>query len=86
MTRFVAPKGMKELGVDTPRGTKVLKRDKDGTFHVSDPKLAKKLKQEGLGVAGVAPVTSLEGVGYNCKKCGFGSYFKKCSRCGEING
>lgn len=86
MTRFIAPKGMKELGINTSRGTKVLKQDKDGTFHVTNPKLAKKLREEGLGVAGVAPVTSLEGVGYNCKKCGFGSYFKQCSRCGELNG
>ena len=45
----------------------------------------KKLKQEGLGVAGTAPSTSMVGVGYNCKSCGFGSFFKKCSRCGAEN-
>lgn len=86
MTRFIPPKGMKSLGVTDARGnTHTLKQNKDGTFHVSDPKLAKKLKQEGLGVAGVAPTTSMVGIGYNCKSCGFGSFFKKCSRCGAEN-
>ena len=79
---------MKSLSVTDSKGRKrVLKPHRDGTFHVTDPKLAKKLKDEGLGVAGVAtPLENIHAVGYTCSKCGFGSYFKKCSRCGEING
>jgi hypothetical protein len=87
MTRFVGSSGMKSIGIETSRGTKTIRPNRDGTFTVNDPKLAKKLKAEGLGVVGIAPVTkeSLLG-GYDCKKCGFGSFFKKCSRCGELNG
>ena len=86
MTRFIPPKGMKSLGVTDARGnTHTLKQNKDGTFHVSDPKLAKKLKQEGLGEA-TASGSYRQDVGYTCNKCGFGSFFKQCSKCGEING
>jgi hypothetical protein len=86
MTRMIPPKGMKELGVQTSRGTRVLKAGKDGLFHVNDPKLARKLKSEGLGEASVAGViTNPSQVGYTCKACGFGSFFRKCGKCGEIN-
>lgn len=79
---------MKSLSVTDSKGRKhVLNQSKDGTFNVSDPKLSKKLKQEGLGVAGVAtPLDNPNAVGFTCSKCGFGSFFKKCSKCGEING
>ena len=84
MTKFIGPKGMRELSVQTSRGERVLKAGKDGMFNVTDPKLAKKLKQEGLGVASASGVTDASG--FPCKSCGFGSFFKKCSKCGEING
>jgi hypothetical protein len=84
MTKFIGPKGMRELAVNTPRGERVLKAGKDGMFNITDPKLAKKLKKEGLGVASASGVVN-PNVGYSCKKCGFGSFFKKCSKCGEIN-
>ena len=87
MTKFIGPKGMQSLSVTTPRGKRVLNRGKDGLFEVNDPKLQKKLKQEGLGVASASGVLEHPSeVGYNCKKCGFGSFFVKCSKCGEING
>lgn len=76
---------MKSLSVETERGTSVLKPNRDGTFHVSDPKLAKKLKQEGLGIAGVAPAGYRTKSDFTCKACGFASLFKKCGKCGEIN-
>ena len=83
---MIPPKGMRELAVETSRGTRVLKAGKDGLFHVNDPKLAKKLKQEGLGVAVTAGVlTNASAIGYTCSKCGFGSFFKKCGKCGELN-
>jgi hypothetical protein len=84
MTKIMGPKGMRQLSVQTKDGERVLNAGRDGMFNVSDPKLIKKLKAEGLGEASVSGVTTA--AGYPCKACGFGSFFKKCSRCGEING
>ena len=85
MARMIAPKGMNSLSVTDSKGReRVLNRDKDGTFHINNPKLVKKLKDEGLGVAGIAPANHVEG--FTCVQCGFGSYFRKCSRCGHTNG
>lgn len=84
MSRMIGPKGMREISVTTKNGERVLRAGKDGMFHVNNPKLAKKLKEEGLGVASASGVAQTDG--YPCKSCGFGSFFKKCSRCGEING
>jgi hypothetical protein len=87
MAKFIGPKGMESLSVTTSRGKRVLNRGKDGLFEVNDPKLQKKLKQEGLGVASASGVLEKpSAVGFTCKKCGFGSFFKKCGKCGEING
>ena len=83
MGKIIGPQGMRELSVRTNRGERVLKAGKDGMFNVSDPKLIKKLKAEGLGEASLGGVT--KATGYPCKSCGFGSFFKKCSKCGEIN-
>lgn len=85
MSKIIGPKGMRELSVKTERGERVLRAGKDGMFNVSDPKLIKKLKAEGLGEASASG--AFGGInGYPCKKCGFGSFFKQCSKCGEING
>lgn len=84
MTKIIGPKGMRELSVKTKHGERVLKAGKDGLFEVNNPKLVKKLKAEGLGEASLGGVTTAKG--FPCKACGFGSYFKKCSKCGEING
>ena len=85
MTKMIGPQGMREIGVNTRRGRKVIKAGKDGLFDVGDnTKLAKKLKDEGLGVANVGGVA--RGAGFPCSKCGFSSWFKQCSRCGETNG
>ena len=83
MTRIIPPKGLKEIGVQTKRGTKVLRTGSDGLFHVENPKLAKKLQEEGLGLASASGV--IRGEGFPCSQCGFGSWFKKCSRCGHEN-
>jgi hypothetical protein len=84
LAKLIGPKGMRELSVKTKDGERVLRAGKDGMFHVNDPKLARTLKKEGLGEASASGVTTAEG--YPCKACGFGSFFKKCSKCGEING
>jgi hypothetical protein len=83
MARFIPPQGLKEIGVKTKRGTKVIKTGSDGLFHVDNPKLERKLKEEGLGIASASGV--IVGEGFPCVECGFGSGFKKCSRCGHEN-
>ena len=85
MSKIIGPKGMRELSVQTKNGERVLRAGKDGMFNVSDPKLVKKLKAEGLGEAS-ASGSFHNANGFTCKKCGFGSFFKQCSKCGEING
>ena len=83
---MIGPKGMRELGINTSRGERVLKAGKDGLFNITDLKLIKKLKAEGLGVASASGVLENPSqVGYSCNKCGFGSFFKKCGKCGETN-
>lgn len=84
MAKFMGPQGMREISVKTKHGEKVLKAGKDGMFNVNNPKLAKQLKAEGLGVASTGGVANTNG--FPCKKCGFGSFFAKCGRCGEVNG
>jgi hypothetical protein len=84
MARMIAPTGMNTLSVTDARGKeRVLAKNKDGTFHVNDRKLAKKLRQEGLGVAGLT--TATRATGFICDECGFGGFFRKCGRCGHEN-
>jgi hypothetical protein len=83
MTRMIPPKGLKEIAVKTERGTKLYKADRSGIIRVDNPNHAKQMKDEGLGVGSVAGVTSAEG--FPCRECGFGSFFKKCSKCGHVN-
>jgi hypothetical protein len=81
MTKMIPPKGMTSLSIDTPRGQKSKWVGKDGLLEINDPKLVKKLKQEGLGVASASGViANSSAVGSDCKACGFGSFFKKCSK------
>ena len=85
MTKMIPPQGLREVSVKTERGTKVYRADKSGLINVDNPKHAAQMKAEGLGQAGLGGVPK-GNVGYPCKACGFGSFFKQCSRCGEING
>jgi hypothetical protein len=84
MGKMIGPKGMKELSITTRHGERVLKAGRDGLFEINNPKLRRKLKEEGMGEASASGVADTDG--YPCQKCGFGSFFKKCSKCGEING
>ena len=87
MTKMIPPKGMTSVSINTPQGKKSKFVGKDGLLSINDPKLVKQLQKEGLGVASASGVIkNSSAVGYNCSKCGFGSFFKKCSKCGEING
>lgn len=84
MPKMIPPQGLREVSVRTERGVKVYKADRSGLINVDNPKHAKQMKDEGLGVASLAG-TSATGQGYPCSECGFGSWFKKCSRCGHEN-
>jgi hypothetical protein len=83
MAKFIPPQGLREIGIRTSSGTKVIRTGKDGLFNVDNPKLERKLKEEGLGIASASGV--IVGEGFPCAECGFGSWFKKCSRCGHEN-
>lgn len=83
MPKMIPPQGLKEVAVRTERGTKVYKAGKDGLINVPNLKHAKQMKDEGLGEASLMGVAI--GGGFPCLNCGFGSWFKKCSRCGHEN-
>jgi len=83
MSRIIPPTGLREIEVETRTGKRVIRAGKDGLFDVQDSKLAKQLKKEGLGEAGLNGFSTYGG--FPCGSCGFGSWFKKCSRCGQDN-
>ena len=83
MGKMIPPQGLREVSVKTERGTKVYRADRSGLINVDNPKHAAQMKAEGLGVASAGGVADTEG--FPCSECGFGSYFKKCSRCGHEN-
>lgn len=66
-------------GVDVPFGRG---RHYEGTtIDVSDPGHVKALRKAGYTLADTGGVPVRRG-GYECRPCGFASYFRKCSRCG----
>ena len=83
MPKIIPPQGLKEVAVKTERGTKVYRAGKDGLINVENPRHAKQMKYEGLGEAGLNGYSTSGG--FPCTSCGFGSWFKKCSRCGHDN-
>ena len=84
---MVAPDGnLTAIDIAKPNGTKrELKVSKDGTYNIPDGALAKKLKSEGFISANLMGASTSR-LGYDCNNCGFGSWFKVCSRCGHDNG
>jgi hypothetical protein len=82
--KIIPPTGLKEIAVKTERGTKLYKADKSGLINVDNPKHAKQMKDEGLGIASLQGASD-PSLGYTCSECGFGSWFALCSRCGHRN-
>jgi hypothetical protein len=61
-------------------------RAKSGVYEVSNPKDAKAMKREGFFEASLNPFSKGDGArGFTCVECGFGSWFRKCSKCGHEN-
>lgn len=80
--RMVAPdKHVKETVV----GNRSYKPNKQGIYNVSNYD-AKAMKAEGFFEASLMGPTQNSSLGYTCVECGFGSWFKLCSRCGNDNG
>lgn len=84
MARMVAPdKGVRETEVNG----RLYKPDRGGIYNVDSPSAARAMKREGFFEAALNAVDSKDSQrGFNCVECGFGSWFRKCSRCGHENG
>jgi hypothetical protein len=85
MARLVPRDGYaKEVEIKRQSGTKVLRAGKDGLYRTENPKDIAALKAEGFTEGNLALQTDGDSQrGYNCMNCGFGSWFRKCSRCGH---
>lgn len=88
MARLIAPDGgVRGVDITTESGTRSFNPDRSGVFTVENPKFARQMKAEGFFEAALNPYDKSDGErGFTCVECGFGSWFKKCSRCGHTNG
>jgi hypothetical protein len=88
MSRLVAPDGgVRGVDVTTERGTKSYSTDRSGVITVDNPNHARQMKAEGFFEAALNPYDKKDAErGFTCVECGFGSWFRKCSRCGHENG
>ena len=85
MSRLNSPDGyVREVDIKTQRGTTRIRADRDGRFTNLSPTQEKALKSEGFKEAAISTYTPGDRErGYTCTQCGFGSWFRKCSRCGH---
>lgn len=59
--------------------------NKQGVYKVDNAEHIKLMKREGYIEASLTGATVDHSLGFTCGNCGFGSWFKKCSRCGTEN-
>ena len=86
MARLIAPDGgVRGVDIKTERGTRKYNPDKKGVINVENPRHAAQMKAEGFFEASLMGATTKENLGFTCSECGFGSWFRKCSRCGHEN-
>jgi hypothetical protein len=79
--RLVAPDGLiKQTEVALPNGAIRRYDSSSGYVTVTDSD-AKALRQEGFHEASLSGVSSRSS-GRRCTRCGFGSFFTTCGRCG----
>ena len=83
MTKLIGPKGVTGIDINTSRGVRKYNQNKKGVIEVRNAKDAKALKAEGFFEASLMGTTNDMSLGYTCNECGFGSWFKKCGRCGH---
>ena len=61
-------------------------KDRKGSYVVENRADIKALKREGFSEAALNPYDPIDSKrGFTCVECGFGSWFRKCSRCGHEN-
>jgi hypothetical protein len=60
--------------------------NRKGSYNVESKSDIKALKREGFTEASLMGAVTDSTVGFTCVECGFGSFFRKCSRCGHENG
>jgi hypothetical protein len=83
MTRVIMAEGCREIDI---RGVRHYARGGErgyrqgGSFDV-DSSVAGLVVKAGGAIASEAGSTA-RGIGYRCGSCGFGSFLKRCSRCG----
>jgi hypothetical protein len=84
MGRWVAPdRGVRETEVNG----RVYRPDRGGIYNVDSPSAERAMKAEGFFEASLNPHSAGDAQrGFTCVECGFGSWFRKCSRCGHENG
>jgi hypothetical protein len=63
-------------------GGRIYKRRKGGLFDLPDRAARMVIAQEGGQEASLSGTTR-SSEGYRCADCGFGSFFRTCSRCGS---
>lgn len=81
MGKYVAPdRGVKETVI----GGATYNPGRNGIYNVDNASHGAAMKREGFIEASLMGATSA-GIGYTCAECGFGSWFRKCSRCGHEN-
>jgi len=83
MPKMVAPdKGVKQTDVGGYR----YNVNRQGVYNVESKKHVELMKREGFIEASMmGAVTNADNIGYTCIACGFGSFFKKCGKCGNEN-
>jgi hypothetical protein len=85
MPRVIVAEGCRE--VDSPSGTRYYARGgrkgymQGGSFDMSPADAAMAVRMGGA-VASLAGATR-RALGWRCPSCGFGSFLKLCSKCGE---
>lgn len=85
MARLIpSDKGAKGVDVRTERGVYKYNVDSRGGIEVENRNHAKQMVAEG-GFFEAAALGASIGKGFPCAECGFGSWFKTCSRCGAVN-
>jgi hypothetical protein len=84
MGRWVAPdRGVRETVI----GDFTYRPDKKGIYNVDNVGAERAMKAEGFFEASLNPINKGDAQrGFTCVECGFGSWFRKCSRCGHENG
>jgi hypothetical protein len=83
MTKIIPPdRGVKETVI----GGKSYYQSRQGSFEVTNSAHVRAMKAEGFFEASLMGATTQPNMGFTCVECGFGSWFRKCSRCGHLNG